>query len=505
MSEKMIIEGGVVVTPDFEKAMDIMVCDGKIAAVREAGAFREDPARAEAKIVDASGKLVMPGLVEPHMHIKAPLGGIVDILDFDSASRCAAHGGVTTFMDFSSTLPGDSLVDAVEFRRKEMEISTLDYSLHCKVVNLADAEDIAEAMLADARYAKNKTDENRIAAEEANEKVNRSVEQKLQEIRTVVKEGGIPTFKLFMTYRKANVMIDDIFMLKVMKAVKEAGGRVGFHAESNAIAEYNEEVYAREGKLGWEYFAEYKGNLCEEEAVRRVLYYAEELGAPVYFFHLSTKGSVELIREAKKRGVDVIAETCCHYLTLTKEKNKGKDGILYLMSPPLRREEDRLALWEAVKDGTLSIVSSDNCTFPRAMKEAPLAGGDPDFRKPISGVSGVEERFGLLMRAVNQGVITLSDMVRVACENPARYFGCYPQKGCLEVGSDADIVIVDPNAEFSMEREALHYPEELEYSVYHGYNAMGRPVDTIRRGEFLVENGVYNESASRGRFLFRSL
>lgn len=497
----LVILNGYVITPESSGYRDIAIKDGRIAAIADKGKLPDEGREA----YDASGKCVMPGLVEPHMHIKAPLGGVVDIMDFDTASRCAAFGGDTTFIDFTSTLPGDSLVDAVEFRKGEMEKSTLDYACHCKVVNLVRPELEAECTVAEARYRKTGSEEDRKLAESAAARVQEAIEARLSEIPRIIRDEGIPTFKLFMTYRKAGVMIDDTFMLKVMAAVRDNGGRVGFHAESNAIAEYNEERFAAEGKLGWEYFPECKGNICEAEAVERVLRYAEMLKAPVYFFHLTCRESVDLIRQAKSRGVDVIAETCTHYLAFNKGRNKGEDGILYLMSPPLRTEADQEALWEGLKDGTLSIVSSDNCTFSRKQKEAPLNGGPADFRKPISGVSGIEERFTFMRHGVEEGRITDNDLVRILSENPARIFGCYPQKGCLAVGSDGDLAIYDPEKVSSLSLADLHYPEELEYSIYDGFSAKGKIVTTIRRGEFLVKDGVYNENASKGRFIRRSL
>lgn len=505
----ILIKNGRVVTGDSIVESDILVRDEKIHQLGQPGSFQE--MEKEAVVVDAGGRYVMPGLVEPHMHIKAPLGGFTDILDFDTVSKCAAYGGVTTFMDFSSTLPGVSLEKAVDERKAEMEKSVQDYSLHCKVVNLAETEDIYDAMLKEARYLKAKsagdealTEARKAEMDAAKRKVDEASEARLREIPNIVREG-IPTFKLFMTYRKAGVMIDDVYMLKVMKAVRDAGGRCGFHAESNAIAEYSEEVFETEGRLDWEDFPECKPNLCEAEAVQHVLAFAELLKAPVYFFHLSTKESVELVRAAKKRGVDVLAETCTHYLTFTKEKNKGKDGILYLMSPPLRAAEDQDELWEALRDGTLSLVSSDNCTFTRADKEEPLNGGAPDFRKPISGVSGVEERFGVMMKAVNDKRITLQDFVKLTSVNPAKIFGCYPRKGALEAGSDADLIVVDPDKPFRMDINSLHYPEALDYAVYDGMEAEGSPVTVIRRGEFLIRDGEYLGKPGTGEFLKRKL
>ena len=387
-----------------------------------------------------------------------------------------------------------------------MEKSSLDYACHCKIVNLVASDLISAATLAEAKYAQTKTAEDKAKAYEANAKVEKTINNRLAEIPEIIKKEGIPTFKLFMTYRKANVMIDDVYLLKVLKTVKEYGGRCGFHAESNAIAEYNEEAFAKEGKLDWKYFPECKPNLCEAEAVNRVLHYAELLNAPVYFFHVSAKESVEYIRQAKKRGVDVIAETCSHYLMLDKSYNDSDDGILYLMSPPLRtEEEDQKALWEGLNGGILSLVSSDNCTFTRKQKEEPLKNGPHDFRKPINGVSGIEERFTLMRWAVEHKKITENQFVKLVCENPAKIFGCFPQKGCLAVGSDADLTIFDPERVSRLTNKDLHYPAELEYSVFKEFEAKGKVISTIRRGEFLVKDEVYNTKASRGMFLKREI
>lgn len=523
---KLLIKHGTVVTSAGLRQADILTDGGRIAAIGDWDSLSAEGAQ----VVDATGRHVFPGLVEPHMHIKAPLGGITDILDFDSAGKCAAFGGVTTFMDFSSTLPGVPLKTAVADRLAEMAAKSVqDYSIHCKVVNLVSKEKLAAQMNAEVALDKAQQSgvgvaEAKAALAAADAAVDADVQARLAEIPEIIK-SGIPTFKLFMTYRKANVMIDDVYMLEVLRAARDAGGRCGFHAECNAIAEYNEAVFHQENTLNWEDFPRCKPDVCEEEAVRRVLYYAEMLHAPVYFFHISTKGSVEAIRAAKQRGVDVIAETCSHYLTLTSDMNKGEDGILFLMSPPLRSQEDQDALWAGLADGTLSMVTSDNCTFPRWMKEQSLERKDgkivPDFTKVISGVSGIEERFGLMLGQVGKHPgFDLPKVAQVLCENPAKVFGCYPQKGCLAVGSDADITVVDlSDNNYKLTLDNLHYPvygaegvgkEGLEYAAYGSLTAGGRVVDTIRRGEFLVKDGKFQgedgvPAASLGQQISRKL
>lgn len=474
----LIIKNGTVVTASETFKADIGVegetityiaapgkLDGLVNGQPESGKLT--------KVIEARGKYVMPGLIEPHMHVMAPFSNTIDMLDFYTASRCAAFGGVTTFMDFSTTTKEVPVLRAVAERIEEMSDSVLDYSVHAKFIN---------------------------------------GDQEPDELKRIVKtlvEEGIPTFKMFTIY--PGVMIQDADILKIMEAAKEEGALCGFHAESNAIAGFMTKKLLSQGKQGWEFFHAAKPNTCEAEAVSRILSFSQLLDAPVYFYHLSTKESVELVRQAKKRGVRVQAETCGHYLSLTRDKNQGENGINYLMSPPLRGEEDRKAMWEGIKDGTLSLVTSDNEVFSRKTKEQDLKEDAQtkkkiaDFSVPVNGIPGLEERFGLLMTGVNNGTISLNKLVEVSSTNPAKVFGCYPRKGCLEVGSDADIIVVDPEKTVSLTRENLHYPADLDYDLYEGFTSHGWPVCTIRRGEILVENGKFLGKRKSGRLLKCSL
>ena len=468
----LIVRGGTVVTASETFRADIGVADEKISHITSQGLL--DGLIGEyTRVIEAEGKYVMPGLIEPHMHVKAPFSNTIDMLDFYTASKCAAFGGVTSFMDFSTTTKDTPVLKAVEERIGEMAEGALDYSVHAKFITAGDDPD---------------------------------------ELRNTVKtlvEKGVPTFKMFTIY--PGVMIQDADILRIMEVAKGEGALCGFHAESNDIAEFMTKKLVSEGKTDWEYFNQAKPNACEAEAVNRILTFAELLDAPVYFYHLSTKESVNLVRQAKQRGVQVQAETCGHYLTLTDAKNKGGDGINYLMSPPLRSEEDRKAMWEGIKDGTLSLVTSDNEVFSRKIKEKNLEVNGytgekiPCFTTPVNGIPGLEERFGLLMAGVNNGDISLNKLVEVSSTNPAKVFGCYPQKGCLTVGSDADFIVVDPEKVVSLVRKNLHYPEELDYNLYEGFVSRGWPVCTVRRGEILVENGEFKGKRNSGRLLRRRL
>ena len=521
--KSLLIKNGTVVTGAGMTESDILIRDGKIIEISDRGKI-EDPEASLSEVYDALGKWVLPGLVEPHMHIAAPLGGIIDIMDFKSASKVAAYGGITSFMDFSSTLPGMSIRNAVRDRLKEMSEGKQDYSCHAKVVSLVSPITSARLAMANAELFDAKRKRDYLVAEKASVEeiktintecarlsenvdqiaslVQAEIDARMDEIPKLIREDKIPTFKLFMTYRKAHVMIDDTDMLKVMKKITESGGRVGFHAESNPIVEFNDELFAKEGRLSPKGFSEAKANVCESEAVNRVLTFAEMINAKIYFFHITTKESVDLIRKAKSRGVDVIAETCTHYLTLHKDRYEDPDsGRLFMMSPPLRSQSDSDALWEAILDGTISIVSSDNCTFTVEQKTA-----SDDYRKIISGTSGWGERLGLLLgEGVAKGRISLPQLVKVACENPAKIFGTYPKKGCLQTGSDADITIIDPDCSQELTCENLHYPKNLSYSIYKGFYSKGWPVLVLRRGECILSNGQFCDNASNGEFLRRVL
>jgi dihydropyrimidinase len=459
----LLIKNGKIVTPLSTFEGDVGVRDGKIAAV---GASLEGTGR----VIDGTGKYVLPGLVDPHMHIAAPFGGNIDVLDFYTAGRAAAFGGVTTIMDFCNTTPGESVLESLHKRREEMLKGSLDFGIHAKFV-------------------------------EANSRL-------LSEIREIV-DFGSPSFKMFMTYRKAGVMIEDADLLKILAEAARWGGMCGFHAESNPIAEYNEDRLRAGGKLDWKYFPLCKPKVCEYEAVNRVLSYAAYLDAPVYLFHLSTAEAVEMVRRAREQGVKVQAETCTHYLTLTSAKNDGPDGILYLMSPPLRGEADREALWRGLVEGVLSVVGSDNCSFTRELKEIGLERDKngkviPDFTRVVNGVCGLEERLGLLLaEGVQKKRVSLNKLVEIASANPARIFGCYPQKGALDTGSDADIVILDPEKQMKLSAENLHYG--LDYSIYDDFTSPMWPIMTICRGEVLVENGRFLGREGTGRFLKRTL
>lgn len=467
--DRFIINGTIVDTQSSYKA-DIAIKNGKIVAVVEPGTLiSAGDIKNEGKCIDADGKLVLPGLIEPHMHVAAPFSGTIDILDFVSAGEVGAFGGVTSFMDFSTTTSDTEVLTAVANRKEEMAKGALDYGVHAKFITASES-DIA------------------------------SIEQLVN--------GGVPSFKMFTTYEGVKIKDEDI--LEILTEAKKQGALCGFHAECDAISRYNRKKFTDEGRVECKDFPDWKPSLCEAEAVYRILCFAEFLDVSVYFYHLSTKESVEMVRAAKARGVKVYAETCCHYLALTRDCCSTEYGINYLMSPPLRTKEDQEALWRAIADGTIDIVSSDNEVFMMSQKKAQYRkDGKENVFNVVNGTPGLEERFGILMKACCDKRITINKFVEIACANPAKVFGCYPQKGCIQPGSDADIVIVDPKKEWKLCKENLHYKDDknvkLDYDLYDHITSPGKPIITIRRGDILMEDETYKGIPNSGQFIHRCI
>lgn len=461
----LVIKNGTIISPNSIYKADIAVQDSKTESIGSASLFGK--AKRE---IDAKGKYVLPGIIDPHTHFEAPFSGCMGALDFYDASVAGAFGGVTTFIDFTNSRHGHSVLTSVKERREEMSKSCIDFGIHAKFV-------------------------------EAGREV-------IGEIKSIV-DYGCPTFKMFMTYRKEGVMIDDKGMIAVMEEAKKWGAMPGVHAESNAIAESNIERFSMEGKMGWTSFDESKPNLCEMEAVQRAIAYARYTRCPLYIFHLSTEEGLAVVKQAQLEGLKVFTETCPHYLTLTRENYKLENGHLFIMSPPLRGEKDIDALWGGIRQGYISIIGSDNCTYSVEEKEMFLerdVSGNiiPDFTKVVNGVSGIEERLMLLLEeGVNKGRITLNKLCEITSYNPARVFGLYPQKGVIQKGSDADFVIIDPEKSMQLSHKQLH--QKIDYSVYEGRNIKGWPVATILGGRVIVEDGEFLGSRGDGRFIKRSI
>lgn len=459
----IIIKNGHIVTPYSTYKADIAIHEGKIESIGSASLFGKAK-----RVIDADGNYILPGLIDVHTHLEAPLRGCKGALDFFSGSVAGAFSGVTTLIDFTNT--GDTLLKSVKARREEMTKCVIDYGVHVTVTS----------------------DDDTI----------------LNEIREVV-EYGCPSFKLFTTYKREGFMLSDEGFLRVFCEIKKCGGLPGVHAESDAIAQANLEKFKAAGTLGWKYHGESKPQICEKEAVERVISFARYVGTPLYIFHITSAPGLDSVKRAQSEGQAVYAETCPHYLALTKEKYDGPDGILYIMSPPLKEKADQIALWDGIKAGNISVVSSDDCTYERWEKEKFLDRDEngevmPDFTKVANGVPGIEERLLILLEeGVNKGRISLNKLCEITSFNPAKIFGMYPKKGVIQPGSDADLVIIDLEKSQEISHKTLH--QGLSYSIYEGKTVKGWPVMTLSKGKVIVEQGEFTGKRGAGEFIKRKL
>lgn len=462
----LIVKNGVVVSPAGRCRTDVAVLDGKVACLGSAADL--GPAN---QVVDAAGQFVIPGCIDPHLHIAAPFMGCIGPLDFYSASRCAALGGVTSIIDFTNTMPGDSVIEKIHERKAEMEVAAVDYGCHSKIVQ--------------------------------------ATPEVIDEIPGMVEEG-CPTLKMFTTYRRAGVMIADDDIIKVMAVAAGCGARPGVHAEDNTLSEFNDDRFSAAGTTSWRYHYLSKPPMVEALATRKMIDFARAAGSGLYIYHLTCREALAEVERALGRGQNVIAETCVHYLELDKHvMDDPETGFRYICSPPLRDPEDEDALWDALNCGSLKVVSSDNCLYDDAEKTSALkrdAAGNlvQDYKLVANGVSGLEERLMLLLTdGVNAGRMSLEKVVEITSTNPAKIFGIYPQKGLIQPGADADLVLIDLNREGVLGHETLHYG--IGSSVYEGKRVKGMPTMTIRRGEVIARDGEFVGERGSGRFLKRKL
>jgi len=432
----LLIRGGRVTTPAGTYLADVAVCGQQIAAVGQV----EGPAR---RTIEAQGLLVLPGLVDAHVHMRCSAWNAVSPNDFYRGTVAAALGGVTTLIDFATQTRGRPMMEAVEALRSQ-------------------------------------------AATPAT----------LEEIERLV-DYGIPSFKMFMTYRSHNLMLEDDQILRVCRRVAECGGLPGVHAENAAIGDFNYARFEVQELREARYHALAKPDYVEAEAIQRALFLARVAGAPLYIYHLSTAMGVELVRRARQAGQPVLAETCTHYLTLTRALLERPDGVNWICSPPLRDEADQEALWAALADGTVAVVSTDEAGFDAADK-ARAAGGPLD-RIP-NGLPGVEVRLPVMFtRGVQKGRLSLEQFVTLNCTHPARIFGLYPRKGTIAPGSDADLILIDPQRRVTLTTESQHMPSD--WCAYEGMDVTGYPAYTVARGEVIVDDYRFCGGRGRGTFV----
>lgn len=455
---RLLIKGGRIVTAVDDYRGDVLIEGSTIAAIFAHG---QAPA-IDAPVLDATDKLVIPGGIDVHTHLDMPFGGSTSADDFESGTIAAAHGGTTSIVDFAIQYKGQTLRDARDAWMKKAEgKAAIDYGFHMIITDLPD-----------------------------------SVEK---EMDVLVKEG-VTSFKLFMAYRGV-LMLDDGSIFRALLRTGENGGTICMHAENGDVIDVLVRRALAAGHTAPKWHALTRPPRAEAEATYRAICLAEMANVPLYVVHLSAAEALEKIAEARDRGLPMHAETCPQYLFLSyaNYEEPGFEGAKYVMSPPLRAKGNEDALWRGLKMNDLQAVSTDHCPF--CMKGQKELGKD-DFSKIPNGAPGIETRMSLLYDGgVLPGRISVNRFVEVTSTSPAKIFGLFPKKGTIAPGSDADIVVFDPNRKITLSAKTLHH--RVDYTPYEGRVVQGAADVVISRGEIVIKDGTFLGRAGRGNFLPR--
>jgi dihydropyrimidinase len=452
----ILIKNGRIVTADEDYTADIFIEGEVVTMIGKNLNVKADTT------IDASGKLVMPGGIDPHVHLDMPFMGTFSSDDYTSGTTAALFGGTTMVIDFVLQTQGKSLYNALEtWQGRSNGKALCDYSYHMAV-----------------------TDFN---------------ENTKAEIAKMVNDEGIISFKTFMAYKGA-LMIDDRQMVGLMQEVKKQGGMVTVHATNGDMIDYLVAKHRAEGKLAPIYHYLSQPEITEAEASGRFADMAYYTGVPGYIVHMTCEGALNQVRRAAQRNQKVFAETCIQYLLLDASLyEQNFDGAKWVMSPPLRQKKDQDALWGAINQGTVQIVATDHCPFKWEQKKM----GKDDFSKIPNGHPAIEHRMELLFsEGVNKGKISLNKYVELASTNAAKIFGMFPKKGCIAIGSDADITIMDPNEEHILSAKTHHM--NVDYSAYEGWKVKGKTKTVLLRGQVAIDNDSLKVKAGYGKFVRRN-
>lgn len=448
----LVIRNGLIIGADGKIAADLAVDGEQIAAIGTRLNGR--------RVIDAGGCYVIPGAIDPHVHLQMPLAGLVSSDSFTSGTIAAACGGTTTIIDFAEPQPGQSMLEALALRRAEAaDQVTVDFGLHMTIPtwHAADAS-------------------------------------RLDEVAAVV-EAGCLSFKMYQAY--AGMILDDVSLLRALTAVGQAGGRTVLHSETGPVLDVLREEARAEGHLEPIWHAYTRPAQLEASAVHRAAELADLAGCPLYIFHVGCRESVEEIIKARHRGIDIWGETCPQYLLLNAEEHLGGlNGELYVCAPPLRSIDDNQAMWLALAQNDLHVVSTDHCPWTKEEKRR------DDFTSIPGGVPSIEARLSLVHHmGVSAGLLTLERWVQVCSTNAARWMGL-KGKGRLAPGCDADIVIFDPARVKYIAPDTLH--EAAGWTPYEGMEVTGWPRTVLSRGTVIVEDEQYIGRPGHGRFVERS-
>jgi dihydropyrimidinase len=459
MTFDTIITGGTVINADERGKFDVGIRGEKIAAVKKGLAAN---ASNGATVIDAKGKYVIPGGLDVHVHLELPFCGTVSSDDFNTGTRAAARGGVTTVIDFAIPYGEESLEDAYHnWRAKADPKACVDYCFHMAVTKW---------------------------------------DRHGPEMEKLV-EMGCPTFKEFMIYESEGWQSDDRAIFGALEKCKSLGAMLLIHAESSRVLD---ELIARHHtpelmkKHGAVLHAKTRPNFIEAEAIQRAVTWAEVTGGRLYVVHMSTAEGADIIRAAQARGVDVYAETCAQYLVLDDQLFAGPDGHLFACCPQIKKKKDQQRLWKGLKRGEVCVVSTDTCSFTREQK----AMWEGDWTKIPMGLPGLETLLPIVYtHGVLKDKLSMRQFVQKCCANPAKLMGLYPKKGVIAKGSDADIVILDPDKKIKVDHEKME--TNTDWSPYQGWKLAGFAEKTLSRGRLIVDDYRFCGENGWGRWLPR--
>tara|TARA_B100001245_G_scaffold104141_1_gene75829 strand:- start:212 stop:1606 length:1395 start_codon:yes stop_codon:yes gene_type:complete len=457
----VLIKNGRVITAVDDYFADIFIKNETVTLIGEKLDIEAD------EVIDASGKYLIPGGLDPHTHLDMPFGGTTSADDFETGTRAAAHGGTTTLIDFAIQSKGHSTLEALDTWHAKADGKTaIDYGFHMIVTDLEDNRVHEMKMLADA---------------------------------------GVTSYKLFMAYPGV-LYVDDGTIYRAMRKAGEDGTVVCMHAENGIVIDEIVKQALAEGKTEPKYHAITRPTRMEAEGVHRAISIAEVAQVPIYIVHLSSSDALEQVMLARNRGVHAFAETCPQYLFLDDSyyDQEGFEGAKYVMTPALREKWNQDELWKGLKFGDLQSIATDHCPF--CFKDQKMLGID-DFSKIPNGGPGVENRMSLVFNGgVNSGRISLNKFVELTSTAAAKTFGLFPKKGTIAVGSDADIVIFDPNRTetISVNNTCTHHMN-VDYNAYEGFEVTGFTETVLSRGKVIIDNCEYVGKKGDGHFLKRGL
>jgi len=460
----VVIKNGRIITAVDDYTADILMEEERVQTIG-----RDIHVGADVEVHDAAGLLVLPGGVDVHTHLDWEFGTARSADTFGTGTQAAAFGGTTTLVDFADQKRGQSPLAGLEDWHQRAQSASVDVGAHMILTDVTD--------------------------------------QTLEDMKTLIAREGVSSFKLFMAYPGV-LMVDDASLFKAMRTAGSNGAMVCVHAENGPVIQALIEEALSQGRTGPKYHMLTRPSLMEGEATHRAIRISELAQTPLYIVHLSAQEALESVAEARDREIPVYAETCPHYLFLTDEEydRPGFEGAKYVMTPPLRTQAHRQELWRGLRTGNLQVISTDHCPFcfqeqPLGMKYSKRLGYE-DFSKIPNGAPGVETRLPLVFDGgVHQRGLSINRFVELTSTSPAKLFGLFPKKGTIAVGSDADIVLFDPEETWTITASEQH--SRVDYTLFEGRSVTGRVKKVFLRGQLIVDGPEWRGREGMGHFVSR--